>query len=100
LRTGRALLAAVAVLSVAWASVADNPAVCPDEQGETSHRHDSPASSHCCLSAPCHTPSVAPAAALELGPVSRVAPAHRPTVTVLLGIDSPAPPTPPPTALD
>ena len=100
MRAAHRPLAVFAIAFVAWASVADNPAVCPDEQGETSHGHGTPEGPHCCLSAPCHTPTVAPAVAAVSLPASTVAAAERPAVAVLTSIDSPAPPTPPPTVLD
>lgn len=94
-------LASVAFLS--WASLVDNPAVCPDEvgvQGEENHRHDTPPTSHCCITGPCHTPTAVRVVAL---PVALVASAVRwepPADHVLTSIDAPAPPTPPPTSLD
>lgn len=100
MRIAHRLLAVSAIAFLAWASVADNPAVCPEEQGETGHGHGTPAGSHCCLSAPCHTPTVAPAVALVVLPPPTVAASDRSSVAVLTSIDSPAPPTPPPTALD
>jgi hypothetical protein len=98
LKLSVALLSAAAI---AWSSVADNPAVCADndarEAGE--HGHGTPANSSCCPSCPCHTPTVLRA---SVAIVERAAPsdaqlsvAHR----ALHSIDRPAPPTPPPTIL-
>ncbi len=102
-RIARRALALVAVAVLSWASVVDNPAVCPDdvgEQGDASHGHGTPPCSHCCVTAPCHTPTTVRAAALPAALAASVVAmmpvAHR----VLTSIDSPAPPTPPPTSLD
>lgn len=94
-------LAAVAFLS--WASVVDNPAVCPDEvgeQGEGNQRHDTPPTSHCCITAPCHTPTAVRVVAVPVAPARSIIARVPLTHSVLTSIDAPAPPTPPPTSLD
>lgn len=99
----RRAIALVAVAFMSWASVVDNPAVCPDEvgeQGEGNQRHDTPPTSHCCITAPCHTPTAVRVVAVPIAPalsiIAWVPLAH----SVLTSIDAPAPPTPPPTSLD
>jgi hypothetical protein len=100
LRVVRHILVVASIALLAWASVVDNAAVCPDgagEQGPGSHRHDTPPSSHCCLGAPCHSPTLARVALLPSAPAAAIVPAVAIPARVLTGIDSPAPPTPPPT---
>jgi hypothetical protein len=99
-RIGGRILALVAVAFLGWASVADNPAVCPDEQAEagtTSHRHDTPPASHCCWTAPCHTPTALQAPATPAAPADALAAKIGLAPRELVRIDGPVPPTPPPT---
>lgn len=97
----RRLLALSVIAFLGWASVVDNPAVCPDEMGQHGDMgHGTPPSSHCCLTGPCHTPTALRAAAPLPAP-ARPALAGIPIdARILTSADVPAPPTPPPTALD
>ena len=98
----RRALAVLASAALSWASVVDNPAVCPDEieHGAGGGEHSTPPSSHCCLGSPCHTPTAAPSA-----PAFAAPPAPVPALFVVAfaapdSAETPAPPTPPPTSLD
>jgi hypothetical protein len=99
-RVLRSLVALGAASLLAWASVADSRAVCPDEQGELGHGHEAPGGAHCCLTAPCGTPTVTAAVAVVVAPTAQVAEVASPPPAVIASLDLPAPPTPPPTALD
>jgi hypothetical protein len=88
--------------AISWASVVDNAAICPDEveHGAGGGPHSTPPTSHCCLTAPCHTPTVAPPTG-ALAPPPAVVPGRISIVFLRpADADSPAPPTPPPTSLD
>ncbi len=88
--------------AISWASIVDNPAVCPDEleHGAGGGEHSTPPTSHCCLTGPCHTPTVAPVNA-TLAPPPAIVPRRIGVVFPQpVDADSPAPPTPPPTSLD
>ena len=98
----RQLVALGALACSTWASVVDNPAVCPDElsQHGGDQDHGTPPGAHCCLTAPCRTPTTSPSVAPPAAPVSNVVDALEPAVAVLRSIHAPAPPTPPPTSFD
>ena len=100
----RRALAIVAAACLGWASVVDSPVVCPDEQGErgdANHAHGASPGSHCCVTAPCHTPTVfTRVVAIPAVLASVVATASTTAPRALASIDSRAPPTPPPTAVD
>ena len=101
MRRARALVAVLAAGFLSWAAVADNPAVCPDEptsQGQT--QHGTPASSHCCLMAPCRTPTVAAAVATVSAPPASALAMTLSTPLLPESAEKPAPPTPPPTAFE
>ena len=99
----RQITAVLALAFSTWASVVDNPAICIDEtspSGDEAPVHGTPVGSHCCLTAPCRTPVVSAAPSTIARPslvpsTPGVAAPH-----LLSGIDSPAPPTPPPTSFD
>jgi hypothetical protein len=98
----RRLVAVVALSCSTWASIVDNPVVCPDEishQGGDRH-HGTPPGSHCCLTAPCRTPTVSPSLALAVEPVPAPTAAPASAAAAFSGIDAPAPPTPPPNSFD
>jgi hypothetical protein len=95
----------LAAFSVTVASVADNPAICGDDDtseasgpcsGSSDHREDPSAPQHQCTLCPCRTPSVAPRVAPALQPIVLVE--EQPSAQVLIpaSLDAPAPPTPPP----
>ncbi len=97
LRAVARVLALLTAASLAWAAVADNAVVCPDDAD--SHReaqHAPPAGPHCCSNAPCHTPVVVRDVASAAGPEAVAFQPVTSAPSVLFGIDTPAPPTPPP----
>ena len=98
----RQLVALGALACSTLASVVDNPVVCPDELSERGggRDHGTPAGSHCCLTAPCQTPTTSPSVAPAAAPVSNVVDALEPAVAVPTSIHAPAPLTPPPTSFD
>jgi hypothetical protein len=102
LRLLRHIVAVAALACSTWASIVDNPVVCPDElpHQDGNENHGTPASSHCCLTAPCRTPTVSPSLAPVVQPVPAATAAPPSGVASLSGIDAPAPPTPPPTSFD
>lgn len=100
LAVGR-VLAVLTSAFLAWAAVADNPAVCPDDvESAAETQHGTPAGPHCCLTAPCHTPVVVRETLTAQQPAAKTIEKVTPAPSVLYGIDTPAPPTPPPTAFD
>lgn len=94
-------LALVAALAIAWSSVSDNPAVCPDDVSDAGeHGHGVPAGHHCCcLSGPCHTPTVLRTTTAFIALVDASKAYASVTPVAPRSIDRPAPPTPPPTLL-
>jgi hypothetical protein len=102
MRRLRQLVAIVAITCTAWAAVVDNPVVCPDEPAQQEHQnHQAPGSPHCCLTAPCRTPTLSPSPIALDQPLSTVLAAVRPPpAATLSSIDAPTPPTPPPTGFD
>ncbi len=101
-RVLRQLVALGALAFSTWSSVVDNPAICPDElsQHGGDRDHGTPSGSHCCLMAPCRTPTTSPSLTPARAPVSNVVEALEPAVAFLIGTHAPAPPTPPPTSFD
>ncbi len=100
LQLGR-VLAPLTAACLAWAAVADNAVVCPDDgdvPGEA--RHGTPAGPHGCVTAPCHTPVVVIDAIASASPATAVVEHVTLAPAALTGIDAPAPPTHPPTAFD
>jgi len=95
-------ITAVAVLAFStWASVVDNPAICIDETspcGDAAPVHGTPVGSHGCLTAPCRMPVVSSAPGTLVRPVQSSSTPGVAAPNTLSGIDSPAPPTPPPTS--
>lgn len=102
MRRLRTIAAVLALCASTWASIVDNPAVCPDELASSggSEHHPTPPTSHCCLTAPCRTPVVTENPAATKVPVSDPLGVPAQQLVALTSIDSPAPPTPPPTSLD
>lgn len=102
MRLLRQLAALGALACSTWASAVDNPAVCPDElsQHGGGRDHGTPASSHCCLMAPCRTPTTSPSVTAAAPPIPNAVVALAPAVAALTGIHAPEPPTPPPTSFD
>ena len=81
----RQLVALGALACSTWASVVDNPAVCPDELSQRGgdRDHGTPPGAHCCLTAPCQTPTTSPPVAPAAEPVSNVVDALEPAAAVL-----------------
>lgn len=94
---GRPAVACAAALAVAFASVADNAACCP-EDGQAATLPGAPSSpSSACAEMPCHTPGLL---TVIVWPRPVVAPRYAPDPSTPepMSAEAPTPPTPPPTA--
>jgi hypothetical protein len=93
----RRAAACAAAFAIAFASVVDNAACCPDEAERSSLPGAPPTPSSACAEMPCQTPGVLTALVWPT-PVTLLRTAITDPVFEPVSADAPAPPTPPPTA--